>query len=278
MQRDRPGVDPSSAKRANAGQARQRVRRRNLRVRGAVELHVHDMRIQIASIPHRRRQTEGHSGRRAAVARRWRTHHLQVRWCRRLNRDPHGRGAVVRRERTAHLRVHAGAVVVCPGSPRRGRPEPHVRGRPRIKRGNGHRTRSPNEKRVRRRDRWVRRAVEPQPRGPRSCIVRVRHTRPQVQEFEAHGVGVVIVHPRRSHHEALLNLQRRERRDLDGGRAVVRRVRLVRHLVHAGAVVVRPGARRRRQGDRLWAGPRSGKHTNVGRPHSLVGRRDPVIH
>ena len=61
--------------------------------------------------------------------------------------------------------------------------------------------------------------------------------------------------------------------DPHGCRAVVRRVRLVRHRLHACPVVVRAGAGRR-QRDRLLAGRRRRQRAHVVRPLRCVRARD----
>ena len=249
-----------------------RVSRRDGRVRRTVVPQRGRLRSSLTVVPHRRRHRERRTGGGIAVAHRWRGHR-QVRMARLRHRHLHRCRAVVRGVRLIRHRVHARSVVVRPG--RRRRRQIH-----RLAAGCRcgklrHYVRA--HFRVRSRDRRVRRAVVPQRRRLGSSLTVVPHCR---RQRETRTGGRAAVADRWRGHQQVrmalrLGLQIRLRhRHLHRCRAVVRRVRLIGHRVHARSVVVRPGRRGRRQIHRLAAGCRCGKLRDRVRAHLRVGSRD----
>ena len=205
---------------------------------------------------------------RSAVARRH--GHNQIRPLRfhDVHLYRHRRGAVVVGVGLVRDSVHARPVVVR-ARIRRRRHRDRLRARPRCRQC-PHRVRA--HRRVRTRNRRVRRAVVPQRRCRRLGVPGVRHRRRQ-RERRAR-VRTRVAHSRRPHLQVRA-LSRRPYGHRYRTRAVVRRVRLVRHRVRARAVVV--GARVRWRGDIdvLGAdGRSSGKRLYGVRAYLGVGGRD----
>ena len=263
------------------------VRRRDRRVRRPVVPQGRRRSISLTFVPNRRRQRERRPSRGAAIAHRWRRHH-QVRMAFRLQlslrlslrlryRHLHRCRAVVRRIRLIPHRVHARTVIVRPGARRRCQLL-RLAAAPRCgklrHRVHGHLG-------VRRRDRRVRRPVVPQGRRRSISLTFVPNRRRQRERRPSRGAA--IAHRWRRHHQVRmafrlqfsLRLSLRLRyRHLHRCRAVVRRIRLIPHRVHARTVIVRPRARRRCQFHRLAAALRCGKLRHRGHAHLGVRARD----
>ena len=236
-----------------------RVRCRDGRVRRPEVAQRRRRRFAVAVVLHRRRQGETHPCGRAVVAHR-RRHHRQIRMVRLPHRYLHGWGAVVGRIGLSGHRVHARAVVVRPG--RRGRGQLHRLAVASGRRKPCHRVRP--HFRVRCRDGRVRGQEVAQRRRRRFAVAVVLHRRRQ-GELRSNS-RAVVAHRRRHHRQ--IRMFRLPHRYLHGCRAVVGRIGLSRHRVHARPVVVRPGRRGRDQLHRLAVAP--------GRRKALPPRPSPL--
>ena len=243
------------------------VQRRYRRVDGTIVAQCRRRRGRVARVAHRRRQRELVAGNRAVVAYRRRPH-LQVRMLRWLLRPhPHRRGAVVRRLRLAWHRVNARAVVVR-ARVRRRRQGDRLRDAPARRQRTdpirGHLG-------VQRRYRRVDGTIVAQCRRRRGRVARVAHRRRQ-RELVA-GNRAVVAYRRRPHLQVrMLRWLLRPHPHRRG--AVVRRLRLAWHRVHAGAVVKRPRPERRHQRHQVRAAARSRQCPHVVRPDCRIQCRD----